>query len=1282
MAISFTPEQKKVIELHHRNMLVSAAAGSGKTAVLVERIIRMITDREQPVDIDRLLVVTFTSAAAAEMRERISRAIEMRLEEDPFDEHLQKQASLIHNAQITTIDSFCLFVIRNNFNDIGLDPGFRVADEGEINLLSKDVMTELLEEKYQEHSQEFIDCVEYFTGGSNDRQLEEYLQKLYHFSMSYPWPEDWLRAGMEDYKVGEKALEDTLWCRYLTDYIKEILGDCISKMTFAISLTERPDGPYMYGKVLEQEKEMLEGLLQGEGLLFYSQAFEKISFGRLPSKKDDSVNPVYREKVQQLRKDIKKQLEDIKESYLLLSPSQVAERMQLTALHVETLLRLTLDFKKALDEKKRRENLIDFYDMEHMALDILLKHEQDGSIVPSSAALEYREFFEEILIDEYQDSNLVQELLLKSISGEDEGRHNRFMVGDVKQSIYKFRMARPELFMEKYENYTKEDSLCQRIDLHKNFRSRPQVLSSINELFFKIMGKKLGGVEYDEEAALYPGAEFPEYGENDTEYLFGEKEEESTLSVREQEARLLARRIKELHGSFLVTDKESGKLRPCDYKDMVILLRTASGWAEEFKAILEKEGIPAYVTSRTGYFQASEVRMLLGLLHVVDNPRQDIFLYGTMRSFFGGFSEEEIAQIRAGGKSRSLYENMISYQGVLEEKIKHFLEELTMLRNKSTYTPIHKLIGEILERWGYLDYVTAKPAGEQRRANVEMLLVRAAAFEKTSYYGLFHFLRYMEQLEKYQIDYGEADVLDENADVVRIMSIHKSKGLEFPICFVSGLSKRFNMQDMSGRLIIDADLGIGADYIDSTFRLQSKTLKKNVVALKMRLDALGEELRVLYVAMTRAKEKLILTAMVPDAEKIREKLEENRLFEDGEKSSGRLPFSVLTGASSYMDFILPCIREATLISSEELLAGDVKEILQSMQQRKQLLAEEKKRRIKPAEEQEAAGGTWDIAETERGRDAGCDTAEEQEAAGGAWDAAETGRSGAAGWDISGKDQNAEQDEIMTKLSQKFSRQYPYSYLSNLYIKTTVSEIKKKSMQENSTAFGEQSGEFSLEGGGSSSYEAAFTRPLFEEAEVVPYIPSFISEKQELTGTDRGSAYHKVMELLDLDRVFSATVPDAERQEERLIRAEIDRQMQEFVEKELLTKRWKEGVRSDRIVAFCKTSLAKRMAKAQREGKLFREQPFVLSLPASRLSSEFPDTEKVLIQGIIDVFFEEDGKIVIADYKTDAVKEPEELIRRYQIQLDYYAEALERLTGKEVFQKIIYSFALAQEIVIY
>lgn len=792
--------------------------------------------------------------------------------------------------------------------------------------------------------------------------------------------------------------------------------------------------------------------------------------------------------------------------------------------------------------------------------------------------------------------------------------------------------------MEKYDSYSKEDGNCQRIDLHKNFRSRPQVLSGVNSLFAKIMGKKLGGVEYDDEAALYPGAVFPEYHHNETEYLFAGKDEASALSVREQEAMLIAGRIKKLHGSFQVTDKETGTLRPADYRDMVILLRTTSGWAEEFKAVLEREGIPAYVTSRTGYFQASEVKTLLGLLQVIDNPLQDIPLYGSLRSVFGGFSEEEIACIRTENKKKPLYETMLSHEGEFKDKICYFTEFLSELRRKSAYTPIHKLIGEILTKTGYLDYVTAKPGGEQRRANVEMLLVKAAAFENTSYYGLFHFLRYMEQLEKYEIDYGEADVMDENADVVRIMSIHKSKGLEFPVCFVSGLSKRFNMQDQTGRLIADADLGIGADYIDSTLRLQSKTLKKSTTALKMRLDALGEEMRVLYVAMTRAREKLIMTAMVSDVEKIREQFAEKEIFALQENRQEKTGFSVLAGASSYMDFILPNISEAILVSPEDLFAEDTKEILQSMQKRRELL------------NAQASGGQEESASCR------------------------------------------EQEEIMTELSKKFARQYPYSYLSNLYIKTTVSEIKKKSMQsEGKTG---ATGESAAPGETKGSYagEAAFTGTLFEEEEIVPYIPSFVSRKEELSGTDRGSAYHKVMELLDFEAVLNVTGNTGEdaaaedkrkplAQRDAFIR-EIDRQMRLFTEEELLRQEWREGVRSSKIAVFFETSLAKRMAKAQQGGKLYKEQPFVLSLPANRLSAEFPDSEKILIQGIIDVFFEENGKIIIADYKTDAVKEPEELVKRYQVQLDYYAEAIMRLTGKEVSQKIIYSFALGKEIVVY
>ncbi|MCI8615901.1 MAG: helicase-exonuclease AddAB subunit AddA [Lachnospiraceae bacterium] len=1241
MAIAFTPEQRRVIELRDRNILVSAAAGSGKTAVLVERILSMITDDTRPVDIDRLLVVTFTNAAAAQMRERIGLAINRRLEEDAGNIHLQRQASLLHNAQITTIDSFCLFVIRNNFNDIGLDPGFRVVDEGELRLLGQDVMRDLLEEKYGEKEQAFLDCVEYFTGGSNDSLLAEYIKKLYDFSMSCPWPEDWISQCREEYKIADVAeLENTDWCNYLLQHIRTMTQECKAGLDMAIEIAERPAGPYMYGKILEEEREMLERLLGLQSLTAYYEAFERVSFGRLPSKKDDSVSRIYREKVQQIRKDVKKKLEDLRESYLLLPPKEVVERMRKAAPNVECLLSLVLAYKQRLDEKKRQENMIDFYDMEHFALNILLKKDADGGVSPSPAALEYRQFFSEIMIDEYQDSNLVQELLLKSISGEEDGNFNRFMVGDVKQSIYKFRLARPELFMEKYSCYSKEDGSCQRIDLHKNFRSRRQVLDSVNRLFGKIMGEGLGGVEYDDEAALYEGAVYPEpampktissteivpesaseeagltasaekaasASPYKTEYLVIGKDADSPLSAREQEAAAIAEKIWHLRQSLKVTDSDTGLLRPLRYGDIVILLRTASGWAGDFKKILEKEGIPAYVASQTGYFQAAEIRTLLQLLHVIDNPLQDIPLYGTLVSFFGGFTKEEIAGVRAMDKKIPLYDLLSICEGPLKERVRGFLDWLSYYRQKTAYTPIHKLIQEILSDTGYLDYVTARPGGQQRRANVEMLLTRAAAFENTSYYGLFHFLRYVEQLEKYEVDYGEADVLDENADVVRIMSIHKSKGLEFPVCFVAGLSKRFNMQDLSGRLIADIDMGIGVDYVDSVLRLKSHTLKKNVVALKMKLDALGEEMRVLYVAMTRAKEKLILTAMTEDTEKFREKLkQEKELGEQIKDREGKVPFSVLLGAGCYLDFIFPCMEDVQLVDAGKQLIADIEGAVSQIRLKQNL-------------------------------------------------------------EMTGTD-----NKLMAQLSEQFNRTYPYQYLSGLFVKTTVSELKKKGMHDLSERSMED-----LEGEKRQGQriEQAFGRKLYEEPEIVPYIPSFIRAKEKMSGADRGSAYHKVMELLDFKAIIrTEKTPEG-------IKAQLNRQMDDFVSQGLLEQTWREGISMAKLYTFFESSLAGRMMQAADAGKLWREQPFVLGLAAGRLGEEFPEGEQVLIQGIIDVFFEEDGKIVVADYKTDAVSDPKELIARYQTQLDYYEEALARLTDKKVMQKIIYSFALGQEIVLY
>ena len=948
MSVSYTTEQQKVIDTHGCNLLVSAAAGSGKTAVLVERIVKMVSDGGHPVDIDRLLVVTFTNAAAAEMRERISNAIGEKLAREPENEHLQKQATLLHNAQITTIDSFCLFVIRNHFHTIGLDPGFRIADEGELKLLQKDVLSEVLEQCYQKGEASFLECMEYFSTGSRDSAVEEAVLKLYDFAMSNPFPEEWLLARKQDYVVpeteaggrestvseteaggrestvseaeaggqesAESALMELEWMKSLMEETALLLQGMIDRIGQCTALSEMPDGPYMYGELLEQEKEQLESLLAAQSYEARYLRFLNLTFGRLSAKKDETVSAMKRELVKTIRTEVKEQLQAMQKNYFAASSEEIVKQMAVCGKAVCALVDLALLFQETFARTKREKNILDFDDIEHFALSILLRRGENGGVEVTETALEYRSHFTEILIDEYQDSNLVQEYLLSAISGEAEGNFNRFMVGDVKQSIYKFRLARPELFMEKYHTYQEADGGdTLRIDLHKNFRSRKQVLTAANAVFAQVMRKELGGIVYDEKAALYPGAvypdafdavELPDAGNdveafldagNDTELLlFTEDEGVSEadrnrketaskadrasgrpVSAKQREAYGIARKIKELVTSFPVTDKETGKLRKASYKDIVILLRTTSGWDEEFKEILEEEGIPAHVASKTGYFASTEIQDLLHLLQILDNPLQDIPFYGVLHSFFGGFSEEEIAAVKAAcPKKRYLYDAVKAYaedrQGMsdggpeaeqseaeaaeaepseaeqadtLRCRLREFLEKLGRYREMTVYMPVHELLQTIIREYAYLPYVLAKPGGSRRRANTEMLLVKAADYEKTSYYGLYHFLRYIEQLEKYDVDYGEANLQDENADVVRIMSIHKSKGLEFPVCFVAGLAKSFNNRDTNGHLVMDVEQGIGVDYVNPGLRVSSRNLRRNFIAARLRKDNRGDARR-------------------------------------------------------------------------------------------------------------------------------------------------------------------------------------------------------------------------------------------------------------------------------------------------------------------------------------------------------------------------------------------------------------------------------------------------------
>ncbi len=1173
MAIKFTEEQQQVIDLRECNILVSAAAGSGKTAVLVERIIQMVCDAQHPVDVDRLLVVTFTKAAAAEMRERVALGLSRRLAEQPENEHIQKQVSLLHNAQICTIDSFCSFLVKNHFNEIGVDPAFRLMDEGEKKLLEQETMAELLEDAFASGDQEVRYCVEYFCYGSNESALEEYIKNLAEYASSHPWPKDWLREREADCREATvEEFEDGDCGKYLKRHIGLMLEGCVAKYQQIQKLCEQKDGPYMYWDTIEEEKKALEKIRQISGLRELAANLPAVVFKTLPGCKDDTVSLEKRELAKNWRQNIKDTIADINEKFFTKDVQAAINQGAACERAISALVGLTLQYVERLEQKKKEKKSFDFADIEHYALDILLKKDEDGVVQPTHIAREYREYYAEIMIDEYQDSNMIQEYLLKAVSGEEDGKFNRFIVGDVKQSIYKFRLSRPELFIEKYNSY-EEEGQRRRIDLAKNFRSRSQVLSSVNEVFYRLMSRENGGVEYDEKAALYAGASFAEIDDATTELILVDKPTaDSFYNEREAEATVIGNRIKRLYREFQVTDKHTGELRPLRYSDIVILLRAGSGWDEEFKRVLEEMGIPTHVTARKGYFSATEVQTVLQFLRVLDNPRQDIPLFGVMKSVFGGFTEEEIAMVRSGKKKQLLYQALVEYESrdALGEKVQEFLKKISEYRELAVYLPICDLLTKILQDVDYLNYVTALPGGGKRRANVEMLLTKASDFEKTSYFGLFHFVRYMEQLEKYDVDYGEADQLDENADVVRIITIHKSKGLEFPVVFMAGMSKRFNMMDTNKSMVIDSDLGVATNYVDAVKRIRSVTLQKKILIAKMREESIAEEMRLLYVAMTRAKEKLIMTGIVKDAIGTWASLEYNR--------QDKIYYADFCGASSYMSFVLPIVNECNIrveaISADDLWIDKVSEQVS--------------------------------LETKRG------------------------------W-LTRADADADA-EIYQRVSSQLETAYEAEYLRDLYTKTTVSELKIAAMSDRDE----------------EAYHA------FEEREEEVYVPKFRREKEEVTGTVRGNAYHRVMELMDLSLTDEARIHTF---------------LEEQVREKRLTEEYKNAVRVKKILNFLRSPLGQRMKKAQEEGKLYKEQPFVLGIPANRLKETYPAQETVLIQGIIDVFWEEDGELVLLDYKTDSIHGMEDLWNRYGTQIDYYKEALEHIMDKPVKEAFLYSFHL-------
>ena len=1209
MDVKWTSEQKKVIDLRDRDILVSAAAGSGKTAVLVERIVNRICVDNPPVDIDRMLVVTFTKAAAAEMRERVSRAIDSLKEQKPDDENLQRQSTLVHNALITTIDSFCLFVVQNNFAQLNLDPDFRIGDQAELKLMLKDALAQVFEDNYaREDNEAFINLIDTYSKGRNDSAVRQMVEDIYYKAGSSSWPRKWMNSLLRLYDIkSAKQLEDSEIIKEIVDYSRVLLEEAVQELTMAKDLASATPGLEKYALTLSEDIALFDGMADVTGYVGMQEFLNKISFGRIAVIRKFDGDEKKKERVKSMRDATKKKVDGIKQKYFGMSIELMYEQLGRQRPFVKELIRLSLEFYDAMEAVKTRKRVFDFSDIEHFALRILV---DEQTLEPTETAREFSKHFEEIMIDEYQDSNQVQEDILTAISREHQGVGNMFMVGDVKQSIYRFRMARPELFMEKYNTYTSDDSAHQRIDLHKNFRSRNEVLDFTNDIFYKIMAADLGNVQYDDDAALYPGASYPKETMRPELLLVDYKDEDLSEIIEDKvqiEALLIANRIRSLMENGMVTDKKTGQLRAVQYRDIVILSRSVATWGNTVAAVLKDCDIPAHVESNTGYFSSYEIQVILSMLRILDNPLQDIPMAAVLASPIVGMDDEELAQIRSAFKGVSFAQAALSAMagedGYEDEKLKAFALVFERLRGAVADTPIHELLYRMLDETGFYRYASAMPAGKRRRQNIDMLIEMAAAYEKTSYKGLFHFVRYIDIQQKYEIDYGEADTAGENDDVVRIMTIHKSKGLEFPVVFVSGLGKGFNTQDTKSDLVIHEKLGLGLVEKTKSPRTKRPSLIRNEIESRIKRENLGEELRVLYVALTRAKEKIILTGGLSNAQKSFEK------YRGNVNANQPISFGQREGAGCYLDWIIPAMLSypdkytVSTVDATEFAARTAMDMAANDISKAQLIGH-----ISAADETKAK-----------------------------------------------------------ELAEEFDFEYAYASDITKKSKYSVSELKHDSMVEKY-----------------DSTEREAERPKFLLEEKETYVPDFArddeaggasNESKELKnaagvnqGALRGTAVHRVMECLDFKSLC-----DIDTKDHVAVSAFVKKSMDEMLKKGLITDDMYRLTRPKLIEQFISSDVAARMAQADKRGDLYKEKPFVM------------DYEGVLVQGIIDVFWLENDKIVLLDYKTDRVNAAKELIDRYSTQLKLYADALGRIfstDGKSIQadERLIYSFRLQQTIV--
>ncbi|MDD2509765.1 MAG: UvrD-helicase domain-containing protein [Syntrophomonas sp.] len=1231
---NWTKEQEEAIDARNSNLLVAAAAGSGKTTVLVERIIQLvINDR---IDIDRMLIVTFTQAAAGEMRERINAALFKEMEKGREDEHLRRQLYLLNRSSISTLHAFCTDVVRQHFHLVNVDPHFRIADSTEAELIKMEALEELLDQEYEKGDNAFLELVEAFGGSKDDKPLEALILRLYSFIQSHPEPLRWLREKIANLALGEDNWAENPWARELSQQIKIELYAAQDILKRALYLCGKASGPQGYGEAIENDQQwvelMLEALDQGLPALYSCQqqhTFKRL--GRVSRDADENL----KSQVKTLREEGKKIITGI-HSLLGRDPAEYLQDLNEVHPIMNYLGEILEAFGGIYREKKREKGVVDFNDLEHLALQILSNE---------TVAREYREYYSYIFVDEYQDSNLVQETILNYFKRED----NLFMVGDVKQSIYRFRLADPSLFLEKQNSYPlQEGSVNRRVDLNKNFRSHPEILNAINYIFRHLMSRELGEIDYDEKSYLYPGFKQEELKcevidlsrkeekqeedsskrvelyilennpelimkleENETDELQipGEAENEFIERIiemdnTEMEALLIAQKIRHLLEEDIY-DPQLDAIRKTEYRDIVILLRATRNSAGIYMEQLSAEGIPVYADASSGYFDTLELNLFINLLRLIDNKRQDIALLSVMRSPIGGFSIGDFIKIRTScfprGKNQSFsfYEAMESYMAEhndgLKDRLSLFLQQIREWQLESRIMALDEFIWKLFMDTGYYYYAGAMPGGVQRQANLRILLHRAREFQKSSFKGLFSFIKYIEKIKSSGSDMGNACIIGENDNVVRLMSIHKSKGLEFPVVILGGLGRAFNIRDSNENVLLHRELGIGPRYVNAHLRTYRDSIARLAIKNRIKLENLAEEMRILYVACTRPQEKLIMVGTT------------RKLESAWRRWSQEVNSFNQSRARTFLDWLIPIImrHEEEGQYLRESAGGDW--------DREILWADESRWRVKlinplqlTAEEvrKEEVKHEWESLLEQGGY----------------------------------PHPTAENEEIRNRLNWK----YPYREAEKIPAKLSVSQISQ------------------------------ISAGVLEETAAATFLtraPVFLSRRegpeQRFSAAEKGSIVHLVMQNLDYGRVE--------------LPVNLEEQLGEMVERELLTPSQLTLLEVKKIWQFFQSSLGQRLLKSNR---FFREAPFNLLAPANDIftSAEICQ-EKLLIQGIIDLYFYEGEDIVLLDFKTDIVhhKSKDEMLDPYRLQIELYKKALERITGSRVKESYIYFFDLDREI---